>query len=145
MEPKARIGDFVWFRLQGANQEKAMITAIHGDTEATIELVTGPQAGKIFDNVPWGIISEFTFINIDSFGSSVPEEFREAILKLGTEFPGGWTVSVITAPANDKWQLRLRSPQGEVRVADLEPEQQTGRAVQNALRKMRDSCLKSAT
>ena len=54
MSDKPKIGDTVWYEV-GSSQEKAKIVAISGNTQATIQLLTGPQRGQELE-APWGII-----------------------------------------------------------------------------------------
>jgi hypothetical protein len=54
MDEEAKVGDTVWYQT-GIDQQQAKIVAINSTTEATIQLLTGPQTGVVFD-APWGII-----------------------------------------------------------------------------------------
>jgi len=54
MGDRAKIGDTVWYEV-GVDQQQAKIVAINGTTQATIQLLTGPQADLVID-APWGVI-----------------------------------------------------------------------------------------
>jgi hypothetical protein len=52
---KSKVGDTVWYSVDGSDNQVAKIEEIVGRTHAKIRILTGPQAGTVIE-APWGIV-----------------------------------------------------------------------------------------
>lgn len=52
---KPKIGDTVWYSVDGSDNQQAKVEELVDHTHANIRILTGPQAG-VTVTAPWGIV-----------------------------------------------------------------------------------------
>jgi hypothetical protein len=70
----------------------------------------------------------------------VRSQIKRGIEQISSEFIGDWSLSVLSSPSNDSWEIKLKNPKGVQRVRTLSgSHQHTIQEVQKALRELQSS------